>query len=221
MKKGSAKTLMLMLVILAGLALIFMITLKANIQTDQPAQAEQKQDETKLEQRQDTKDRTRDRRDYSGELDDFRRMVVNLEQKDMAMFKNQSRDAFMELADLIDGLKKGSASDDDDVLNGRSTVKEDDTESIRRSARNIVAAENEDDLVRELKNSFKASEEALEEQTDEAADDDRYETSLDNIETGIEEINKENYMQKTKDLFLRFHSVLKDMHGEMAKRETR
>ncbi len=218
MKKGSVKILMVMVAILAGLTLLFMMTLKSNVQTQQSAQAEQR-DEIKMEQRQngmeleqkqDKKEEMEKKsRVYSEDLDEFKRMVTNLEQKDMVMFKNQSRDAFMELADLIDQLGEQK----DDILSG-TMVEEEDTEEIRRSARKIIAAENEDELLKELKNSFNAAEEALEEATEETVDEEKYEKTLDNLEKNIEELNKENYMNKSKDIFMQFYAVLKNLHNE-------
>ncbi len=216
MRKGNVKILLLMLFILAGLALLFLLTLQPDNPEEKTARAEEQtlqEDNFQLAQMQD-KAKTEKMENYSKKLDEYKRMVSNLEQKDMAVFKTQTRETFMELADLIDGLEEKDP-DEKSILDSEETVEEKETEKIRESARKIIATETPDELVRELKDGFAASKEALEEATEE--DKKMYKKSLDEIKGKIREINKENHKEKTKELFMSFHSVLKEMCDEMKK----
>ncbi|OGI00114.1 MAG: hypothetical protein A2Y25_07405 [Candidatus Melainabacteria bacterium GWF2_37_15] len=238
MRKGNVKILLLMLFVLAGLAFVFLLTLQSNSQADKVAQAAQ-QDNMQLAQMRDTERTAQDRQAYSQSLDEFRRMVTNLEQRDMARFKTQTRDAFMELADLIDELKgeeaaegtTGEPATDGTTTDETTGLGEDDTDSIRDSARTIATIENEDDLVTELKNGFTKAREALEdvEVTEDAAgmgedqaaetEEDKFEQRFNEIEQRTNELDAQNYKARTKELFLNFHSVLKQMNDEMMKKE--
>ena len=181
-------------------------------------------------------------------------MVTNLEQRDMARFKTQTRDAFMELADLIDELKGEEAAEgttggaartdeartDETTTDGVTTggaangLGENDTDVIRESASNLAAIEDEAGLVDELKDGFNASREALEDvelsegtvgmDEDQTAEtqEDKFEQRFNEIEQRTNELDAQNYKARTKELFLNFHSVIKQMNDEMMKtqRET-
>lgn len=219
MRKGNVKILLLMLFVLAGLAFVFLLTLKSSDLANRTAQAAKQDQEdvnSILTQMQENEE-TMDTENYSRELEDFRRMVTNLEQTNTEMFQTQTRESFMELADLIDGLREKKTQES--ALN-ETMVQEEPTNAIRENARDVAAADNPQKLVIALQNSFNASRDAIRgvlsdyRAMDSQMNIKKYEDRLNEIRTKTNEISQENHKMRTKELFLNFHSILKQMYME-------
>lgn len=212
-RKGNVKIFALMLFILAGLAFVFLASGQSdNNQARQSAQAVNQDSELQLAQFQDDEVLAEaDKEEYSKKLSEFKRMAMNLEQKDTMRFKIGAKEAFMELAALMEELKTPEMEEED-----QEELKADLNE-LKMSARKLVVAEKPEDLVAGLKATFMKSKEVLEEYKVE--DDEKCEKMLEEIEKHAKEINAENHKAKTKDLFLKFHKALEYVNEKMPKEE--
>ncbi|MCK5176304.1 MAG: hypothetical protein KAQ92_01135, partial [Candidatus Aenigmarchaeota archaeon] len=206
MRKG--KILLLALFVIAGLAVKFLTNVKTDNQTKEITHTVKQENILKLTEAE--------KKVFAEKLKTFKKIVYKLEQADLPAFKNQTKTAFNALADFINELPPISSVMLEDII--EKTVK------IKQGAEKMNLLENEGKIVNEIKKGFEASEEALEKITDNlnCTDDARgkqfcqqVKEKLDNIETIIDNIDMQNYKQKTNELFLNFYELFAYMNEQI------
>lgn len=236
MRKGNVRILLLMLFVIAGLILAIFLMINSSTQSEKTANSPAQGEGILLTQMQNRQVSPEDRQAFQESLDKYRRMVTNLEQTDIPKFKTQSRDAFLGLASLIDDLKKqteGTASTGaaapatEDQSEEMQEPEDNTTADIRTNAGRIPEIQDENELVTEIKSTFNAARESLEEiEADENATsaagteeemEDKFEQRFDDLEQKINALTQANYRAGSKEIFLNFHSLIKQMENELYK----
>lgn len=213
MRKGSARILVLLgVLILVGLAFVFFAESGSNKKnTPKIAQAAKQGEKMNVQEME--------KKMYLEKMDRFKKMVLNLDQRDMKKFKEQTVKLFDKLAMLINKVPKVAEDAKDDVM--------EKTRAVKRSAEKIALLDNEQKVVEEIKAGFKSAKEALMEIKDGLECDKpmhkdlcaNIEKRANRIHEKVRQINMKNYKQMTKEVFMDFQSLLRYMFAQMSRPE--
>jgi len=209
MRQGSAKILMLLgFLILMGLAFVFFTggnsekqaaPEKANAAPKSGINTQIVENENEI---------------YKKKLTEFKEITFKLNQKDLKLFKEQTKEAFNLLAELIDELPQSSET--------KSEVKENTTE-LKKVAGQIALFDNEEKIVELLKKGFTVANDAIDKATGDVDEEkkpakkflENIEKKFDVMENKVKKITMKNYKSMTKELLMDFHSLIRYMNKEM------
>ncbi len=150
---------------------------------------------------------------FKRQLQDFKNTITNLEKKEQKDFTKHTSKAFNQLSILIDKAAEKISEKQNEKNKLKEMIKT-KTDKVRESAKKIKDSEDEKEIVTEIKRAFMNSKESLQKISREHKKEIKVKVGhggrgYDILRKEIDEINTDNYQDKTQKIFRHFHSNLK------------
>ncbi len=216
MKEGNTKILtLLVILVVIGLAFAFFTKTEQEdqVKTEKSNNESQKNDPLVKEREQEV---------FSAQLENLEEVIVELDQNDLKKFKEQTGKGLNTIANLINELPNVQEKNPNNVTK--------ETKKIQRHAERVVLVDGEEKTVEQIKEGFDSAKNSVQlvtkdiEQSEQKEDlNEKFQTNVekrtDKIDEMIEKVDEKNYKERSKDLFIEFHSLLSYMNNQMSKQE--